>query len=380
MTADYPARRGSVAAGTTPDNPAGMLSFSSNGELSAVRSKCEAIQNVSLITEPAIVPQRCSRHCGSEYITRAAWRTCLQCAQWRGTRGRPRSRRAEHRRLFIGISATDYQLRTFRCIKTRFVDQCLSRRMFLGGSLAGSGGRLASGSAGGIRPDQRLAFAADGNQYRFDTGTLRGAGADGRSVGMLSLEEVSSGLSLAHSLGVFSHYRLLAPGHRFGPAAWDWGSSAELQDDGSVRASWSHDDIHPFDLTAVYRWIAPDTLDLSTQITARKDLQHFESFLACYFNGFGRAYALVKSSPQKGGQTGFHECSSWRRPGTCIPEIPRRWASSRMGAGSSHPIRSTGRSCPSWLAEWPCAGMRPGTGGACHGPTGGLLRSRDAVR
>ena len=74
-----------------------------------------------------------------------------------------------------------------------------------------------------------------------------------------------------------------------------------------MRASWSHDDIHPFDLTAVYRWTAPDMLDLTTQVTARKDLQHFESFLACYFNGFGRAYALVKSSPQQGGQTGFHE-------------------------------------------------------------------------
>ena len=32
-----------------------------------------------------------------------------------------RSRRAEHRRFLVGISATDYQLRTFRCINTRFM-------------------------------------------------------------------------------------------------------------------------------------------------------------------------------------------------------------------------------------------------------------------
>jgi len=108
-------------------------------------------------------------------------------------------------------------------------------------------------------------------------------------------------------MGLCSHYRLLAAGKRYGTGAWDWTSSAVSLADGSVRASWTHDAGHPFDLTAVYRWSFPDTLDVTTQVTARENLQRFESFLACYFDGFPRAYALVKASDQTAGRAGFHE-------------------------------------------------------------------------
>lgn len=184
----------------------------------------------------------------------------------------------------------------------------LSRRGFLEAALVAATAPLQVAAGGLAAEKDRLAFVADGNQYRFDTGALRGVlRANGRSVGLLSLEDVSSGASLARSLGICSHYRLLAEGRRYGPAAWDWASSAELLNDNAVRASWSADDVHPFDLTVVYRWTAPDTLDLTTQVTARGELRHFESFLGSYFQGFARAYALVKSVAHTGGQVGFQE-------------------------------------------------------------------------
>ena len=127
----------------------------------------------------------------------------------------------------------------------------VSRRLF-----SGSGGRLAGDSAGEIRPGPKAGHSQPTEISIALIRALLRCGADGRSVGMLSLEESRPAFPTAQP-GVFSHYRPLAPGHRFGPAAGDWGSTAELQDDGSVRANWSHDDIHPFDLTAVYRWIAP---------------------------------------------------------------------------------------------------------------------------
>ena len=103
MTADYPARDvGSVAAGTTPDNPAGMLWFSSNGELPAVRSNCEAIQNVSLITEPAIVPTAAEGHSNSFNGTPKRLRDVgVTQASWRG---RSRLRLAVKRKIDAAVA------------------------------------------------------------------------------------------------------------------------------------------------------------------------------------------------------------------------------------------------------------------------------------
>jgi hypothetical protein len=140
-----------------------------------------------------------------------------------------------------------------------------------------------------------LSFIPDGQSYRFDTGILRGTlRKDGKSLGLLPVIHTPSGKTIARSVGLFGHYRLLDDAHRYGPAGWDWSSQSRLLPDGSVQTQWSADKDHPFDMTAVYRWSAPDTLDLTTTITPRQDLRRFEAFLASYFEGFAESFVYAK--------------------------------------------------------------------------------------
>ena len=148
------------------------------------------------------------------------------------------------------------------------------------------------------------AFTASGKEFRFDTGVLAGLlRRGGRSSGLGPVSWKKTAAPVAQSLGLFSPYRLLAKGSRFGTAAWDWASTATLQPDGGVRVQWTADAKHPLDLTAVYRWRAPGTLDLTLTATARKDTQALEFFLASYFQGFAEAVVYSRTAP--GGEAAF---------------------------------------------------------------------------
>lgn len=130
-------------------------------------------------------------------------------------------------------------------------------------------------------------FNSDASEYRFDTGLLRGTlHSRGRSLGLAPVIDTASGRTISGSYGLFSHYRLLDVESRYGAGAWDWASEARRLSDGAVEVRWTADKDHPFDMQAVYRWKSADTLDLTTTITAKKDLQRFEVFLASYFAGF----------------------------------------------------------------------------------------------
>ena len=143
-------------------------------------------------------------------------------------------------------------------------------------------------------------------QFPFDTSLFRGVLRQGdKSRGIVPLVDVASGTELAGDYGIVSHYRLLDDRHRYGHAAWDWKSTARPLADGAVETAWVADAEHPFDLTAVYRWSAPDTLDVTTRVTARADLVRFESFLASYFRGFPQAMAYVQACPETGGKPGL---------------------------------------------------------------------------
>lgn len=140
--------------------------------------------------------------------------------------------------------------------------------------------------------DPDLRFKESGKGFTFDTGTLRGQlHANGKSIGLSDVVHVPTGKKLSRSMGLFSPYRLLDAANRYGPAAWDWPSTARLLDDGAVEVSWAADDAHPFDLRAVYRLSAGDALDLTLTVTAKRELKDFEIFLASYFDGFASAYA-----------------------------------------------------------------------------------------
>ena len=146
-----------------------------------------------------------------------------------------------------------------------------------------------------------LAFSADGtNGFTFDTGVLKGKlRAEGKSTGLSSVVHLSTGATLDSSMGLFGHYRVFSANKRHGTAAWYWPSDAQLREDGSVEVRWPVAEDRPFELRAVYRWAAPDTLDLETSVQAKTNLTKFESFLASYFaEGFTNACVYVRSNGQ----------------------------------------------------------------------------------
>jgi len=147
----------------------------------------------------------------------------------------------------------------------------------------------------------RLAFVAAGtNGFTFDTGVLKGRlRAGGKSTGLSSVVHVPTGATLDSSMGLFGHYRVFTTKKRHGAAAWYWPSDAQLRQDGSVEVHWPASEDRPFELRAVYRWAAPDTLDLETSVQAKTNLAKFESFLASYFaEGFTNACVYVRSNSQ----------------------------------------------------------------------------------
>ena len=147
----------------------------------------------------------------------------------------------------------------------------------------------------------RLAFSASGaNELTFDTGVLKGKlRAAGKSRGLSSVVHLPTGVTLDSSMGLFGHYRIFSANKRYGTAAWDWPSEATLRRDGSVAVHWPSANDHPFELRAVYRWAAPDTLDLETSVIARTNLAKFESFLASYFaEGFTNSQVYAQSNGQ----------------------------------------------------------------------------------
>ena len=148
----------------------------------------------------------------------------------------------------------------------------------------------------------KLAFSASGtNEFTFDTGVLAGKlRAGGKSRGLSSVVHLPTGLTLDSSMGLFGHYRVFSANKRYSTAAWDWPSEAKLRSDGSVEVYWPSAEDRPFELRAVYRWRAPDTLDLETSVQAKSNLSNFESFLASYFaECFTNSSVYVRSNNQQ---------------------------------------------------------------------------------
>jgi len=144
-----------------------------------------------------------------------------------------------------------------------------------------------------------LAFRPAGEgYYEFDTGTLRGKlKLDGRSQGLASIVDVQSGMEVAapHGLpGIFSYYRIFSTDTRYGDAARDWPTTSKLLPGGAVQVHWAPADDHPLQLTAVYRWTKPNTLDLETIVQPQRPMPRFEVFLSSYFGPDFRALVYVK--------------------------------------------------------------------------------------
>jgi hypothetical protein len=152
------------------------------------------------------------------------------------------------------------------------------------------------------QPD--LAFKASGEGiFEFDTGVLKGRlKLDGKFQGLYPLVDSATGKDLSKPPGVFSLYRLFTTNRRFGNAARDWPTRTRLLAGGAVEAVWPVAEEHPFEMTAVYRWSATDTLDLDIAVKPDRDMPDFELFMSSYFTeGFLASVYLRRNAREHPG-------------------------------------------------------------------------------
>jgi hypothetical protein len=147
----------------------------------------------------------------------------------------------------------------------------------------------------------------DQGGFTFDTGVLRRTICpNGRLQGLTAVTHIPSGARLDRSMGILSYYRVFTTGRRYGAGAWEWPATARRLSDTAVQVTAPATADRPFDMAAVYRWQDPQTLDVETIVTARRDLGKFESFLASYLaEDFPTPCVYVAESPDAAGKTGF---------------------------------------------------------------------------
>ena len=157
-----------------------------------------------------------------------------------------------------------------------------------------------------------LAFKPVGDGlFEFDTGALKGRlKLDGKYQGVYPLVHVGSGAELVHEPGVFSFYRVLKTNGRYGNGARDWPTVPKLLADGAVEVAWPAAEEHPIQMTAVYRWVDPVTLDLEIAVTPQQAMPRFELFMSSYL-----AKGFLASVYLKDGQSKPRFVSADRKPG-----------------------------------------------------------------
>ncbi|MFI1743992.1 hypothetical protein [Thalassobellus sediminis] len=122
------------------------------------------------------------------------------------------------------------------------------------------------------------------NSFSFNTGILSGVlRQSGKSTGLVPVTLISDSSTIALGEGLFNHYRVFTKGKRYGYGARRWPSTAKLKDDGSLEVVWPVTLDRPFELRGTYRWVTPNTIDLTTTVYAKERLEAFEVFLASYY-------------------------------------------------------------------------------------------------
>jgi inhibitor of cysteine peptidase len=156
---------------------------------------------------------------------------------------------------------------------------------------------LGSTSRAADPPDLAFQPAEEAGFYRFDTGVLRGrVRLNGRSQGITELVHVPSGAFVAAGgglPGLFSYYRVLSTDRRYGKAVRDWPTETGILPDGAMEVFWPAGEEHPLEITAVYRWSRPDSLDVVTVVKPLQDMPRFEIFVSSYYEKPFRARAYV---------------------------------------------------------------------------------------
>jgi hypothetical protein len=117
--------------------------------------------------------------------------------------------------------------------------------------------------------------------YPFDTGVLRGELAGG-PLGLLPMVYVPTETPLAKTPGIYNFYRVFSTNHRYVESMRATPCTSERVNPQTLRVHWDAGEEHPFTLEATYMWVAADTLDVVTEVTAVQALPDFEVFLASY--------------------------------------------------------------------------------------------------
>jgi len=164
---------------------------------------------------------------------------------------------------------------------------------------------LSSAAAATAAAPANLSFkpSDEPGHFTFDTGALRGTvRMNGRSQGIVELAHVGSGTPVVAGgrlPGALSPYRVFTRGVRYGNAARDWPTQTTILDDGALRVFWPAGEVNALEMTAVYRWTRPDTLDVELAVTPKRDLPDFELFMSSYFEQefYAKVYAKPASSP-----------------------------------------------------------------------------------
>lgn len=149
--------------------------------------------------------------------------------------------------------------------------------------------------------------------YTFETGSVKGIlNAENNPQGIVSLIDLKHDKQAAHSPGLMGYYRLLSTNTRWGTSFRQWPSQAVLKKDGSVEIIWPPAEDHPVELKAIYKWVNQNTLDLKTEMTAKRDLRQAELFMASYFTQGMTAFMYAKPTRHSPAKPGF--ISAWVNP------------------------------------------------------------------
>jgi hypothetical protein len=136
----------------------------------------------------------------------------------------------------------------------------------------------------GSSKEQKIIFHLQPDaSFTFDTGVLRGKlHAGGKSLGITEVIHLPSGKRLDREPGLLDLYRLFSGNRRFLPDVRDFPSTVRVLADGNAEVHWNAGPERPFELTAVYHWVDPSTVEMELSLRAHADLNAFEVFQSSY--------------------------------------------------------------------------------------------------
>lgn len=142
--------------------------------------------------------------------------------------------------------------------------------------------------------------------YKFDTGIVRGIfNGEKNSQGFISLIHNATDKELAHTPGLLSFYRLLSANTRWPTDFRDRNRTAQLTDQGALLIHWPSEEGSPVQVSAIFNWRSPDTLDLGIEMIPSIDLRDGELFLSSYLDLSMKAYVYADATFMEPGQPAF---------------------------------------------------------------------------